>query len=102
MCKSKFNQPARQKQACVGAKTQVQPPSVGIWGIHLTKWFLVNASARRIMPNVSIGALPVPADSIHATSIRHPQGRVSRRLSAKEMRHCHVHDGLALRRGGRV
>src|SRR5688572_28581513 len=40
--------------------------------------------------------------TFHAETIGYPQNRVSRRLSAEEMRHRHVHDGLALRRGGGV
>ena len=41
-------------------------------------------------------------ETFHAARLCHPQGRVPWRLSAEEMRHCHVHDGLALRGGGRT
>ena len=45
---------------------------------------------------------PCSQTTFHATTIGHPQNRVPRRLSAQEMRHCHVHDRLALRGGGGV
>ena len=45
---------------------------------------------------------PTAKTTFHAKTIRHPQNRVPRRLSAEEVRHRHVHDGLALRGGGGV
>jgi hypothetical protein len=51
---------------------------------------------------ISTGWPGVPPETFHAATIGHPQGRVSRRLSAAQMRHRHVHDRLALRRGERI
>ena len=70
--------------------------------VALLKWFLVNVAAWGIIKIVRNDLFVCRRTRIHAARIRHPQGCVSRRLSAKEMRHRHVHDGFALRGGGGV